>query len=64
MSAEKSNITAYVTLSKASGSLKPTNILDLIKRNKEKEKREKIQKIYTLFGFAGLILFLGIFIYL
>jgi len=31
----------------------------LLKRSREKEKREKIQKIYTLVGFTGLILFFG-----
>ena len=37
---------------------------DLIKKNKEEEKREKIQKIYTVLGITGLIIIFGIFIYL
>ena len=65
MRAEKSNISAYSSLSKSSSFSKTANIIDLIKRNREEEKREKVQKIYILLGgFAGLILVLSIFIYL
>tara|TARA_B000000460_G_scaffold164995_1_gene117125 strand:+ start:227 stop:424 length:198 start_codon:yes stop_codon:yes gene_type:complete len=65
MRAEKSNFTAYSSLSRIRSVSGTTNILDLIKRNKEEEKKERIQKIYTLLGFTGIILiFLGIFIYL
>ena len=60
MSVGKSNFTTYATLLKASGVSRPTNIVDLMKRNKEEEKREKMQKIYAPLSFAGLILMLGI----
>ena len=40
------------------------NIIDLIKRNREEEKRKKIKNIYTVIGFVGTILLLGTFIYL
>ena len=62
MSVGKSNFTTYATLLKASGVSRPTNIVDLMKRNKEEEKREKIQKIYAPLSFIGLILLLGIFL--
>ena len=38
------------------------HIVDLMKRNKEEEKREKMQKIYAPLSFIGLILLLGIFL--
>ena len=60
MSTGKSNFTTYAMLSKDSGVSRPTNIVDLMKRNKEEEKREKMQKIYAPLSFAGLILMLGI----
>ena len=38
--------------------------IDAIKKNKEEAKREKIRNLYSIFGFAGLILLLGTYIYL
>ena len=40
---------------------KTTNIIDLIKRNKIEEQKDKLQKIFTLFGFSGLILLFVVF---
>ena len=64
MRAEKSNFTAYSSLSKIGSTTRTTNITDLIKRNKEEEKKEKILRIYITLGFSMLILFVGIIIYL
>ena len=65
MRAEKSNFTVYSSLPKVDSSSRPINIWDLIQKNKKDEKREKTLKIYTLlFGFVGLVLVLGVFIYL
>ena len=64
MRAEKSNFTVYSSLSRADIISKPANIVDLIKKNKEESKREKIRNLYSIFGFAGLILLLGTYIYL
>ena len=43
---------------------KTTNIIDLIKRNKIEEQKDKLQKIFTLFGFSGLALLFVIFLLL
>ena len=64
MRAAKSNFTAYSSPAKIGSVSRATNILDLIKKNKIEEKREKKVKIYTLLGFFGIILLFGIFIYL
>ena len=57
MGAEKSNYSTNSVLSKVSNIQKSTNIVDLIKKNKEEEKREKVLKIYTSIGFGGLVIF-------
>ena len=64
MRAEKSNFTAYSSLSKIDSAPRSTNIIDLIKRNKEEEKKEKILRIYITLGSFTLILFVGLIIYL
>ena len=64
MKGQKSNFTVYTSLPKIDSASKTTNIIDLIKRNKEEEKKEKVQKFYVLVGFATLIVFFGIFKYL
>ena len=64
MRGEKSNFAVYASLPKNKNFSGSTNVLDLIKRRKEEEKEEKVRKVYTLLGFAGLIFVLGIFIYL
>ena len=64
MRAEKSNFAAYSSLSKIDSAPKLTNIIDLIKRNKEEEKKEKILRMYITLACSALILFVGIIIYL
>ena len=64
MRAGKSNFIAYSSLPKIGSNLRSTNILDLIKKNKEEEKKEKKQRIFILSGFVGSILLFGILIYL
>ena len=64
MEHKKSNYAAYSSFAKSDGFSTPTNITDLIKRNREEEKRKKIKNIYTVIGFVGTILLLGTFIYL
>jgi len=63
MRAEKSNFRVYSSLSKISSVVRPTNVVDLTKKNKIEKKKEKIQQVYTLLGFIGLFL-LVIFMYL
>ena len=65
MRREKSNFAIYALLPKSRSISGSTNVLDLIKKQKEEEKEEKIRKVWTtLLGFAGLMFVLGIFIYL
>ena len=59
MRGEKSNFAVNSLPTKTSNVPRATNIVDLIKKSKEQEKKEKILKIYTLVGFAGLVLFFG-----
>ena len=56
MSAEKSNFTVNSPLLKIGSVSRPTNITDLIKRNKLEEKKEKMHKFYILLSFVGLFL--------
>ena len=63
MRAEKSNFRVYSSLSKISSFSRPTNVVDLVKKNKIERKREKKQQVYNLLGFIGLFL-LVIFMYL
>ena len=64
MRREKSNFAIYALLPKNRSISGSTNVLDLIKKHKEEEKEERVRKVWTLLGFAGLIFVLGIFIYL
>ena len=64
MRAEKSNSSVYSFLPKINTASKPVNIVDLTKKYKAEEKKEKIQKIYILSGLVGSLLLLGILIYL
>ena len=60
----KTNFAADMLRSKISSDLKSINILNIIKKNKVEEKREKVQKIYTLIGCGvGLVFIFGMFIY-
>ena len=63
MRAQKSNFTVYSSLPKIGGASKPTNVLDLIKRNKAEEKKDKKQTIYAAVGLVVLALFVGILIF-
>ena len=63
MKHEKPNITVYSSLPRSSEYSSSVNILHLIKKNKEEERRDKVLKMYTLLGFAGLIFLLGLFMY-
>jgi len=63
MRAQKPNFAVYSSLSKIGGVSKPTNVLDLIKRNKAEEKKDKKQAIYVAVGFVVLALFVGILIF-
>tara|TARA_B100000686_G_C16579333_1_gene857261 strand:- start:816 stop:1010 length:195 start_codon:yes stop_codon:yes gene_type:complete len=64
MRAEKSNYRIYASLSKVKPISKPADILDLIKKNKVEEKREKILKVYTMSGFLFLIFLFVLFRYI
>ena len=64
MRAEKSHYAVYSSQAETSSISKTTNILDIIKKNKIEEKREKKIKFYTLISFAGLILLFSLFVYL
>ncbi len=60
MGYKKSNYSAY----SVDGVSKTTNIIDLIKRNKIEEQKDKHQKFFTLFGFTALVLLFVVFILL
>ena len=62
MRVHKSNFTVYTSLQKAGTFSKPANIVDLIKKNRVEEKKDKIFKIYTMVGFVALILILSLMI--
>ena len=64
MRGQKSNIGEHPSFSRISNINKSTNVMDLIKRNKEEEKKEKIQKIYIKLSFIGLLFLIIIFRYL
>ncbi len=64
MRVEKSNFRVYSSLPKIGTLSRPANIVDIVKKNKVEEKKEKIVKIYTLLGFVGLFLLIVTFIYL
>tara|TARA_Y100000590_G_scaffold94423_1_gene107000 strand:+ start:245 stop:439 length:195 start_codon:yes stop_codon:yes gene_type:complete len=64
MRVEKSNFRVYSSLPKIGTLSRPVNIVDIVKKNKVEEKKEKIVKIYTLLGFVGLFLLIVTFIYL
>jgi|TARA_B100000959_G_scaffold84538_1_gene89980 hypothetical protein len=63
MRAEKSDFRTYTSSSIIGTISRPTNVVDLIKKNKMEKTKEKMLKIYTLFGFVGLFLLFVIFIY-
>ena len=64
MRAEKSNFSVYSSLPKMNTNSRRTNVVDLLKKNRAEEKKEKKQRIFILSGFVGSILLFGILIYL
>ena len=58
----KSNYSAYTSQAKTDDISRPANIKDLIKRNKIEEKKDKLIKIITLFGFSTLLILFVLFI--
>ena len=63
MRAEKSNFSVY-SFPKMNTNSRRTNVVDLLKKNRAEEKKEKKQRIFILSGFVGSILLFGILIYL
>ena len=59
MRGQKSNFSVYSSLPRINKVSAPVNIISIIKKNKEAEKKEKIQKIYLS---ASFLVLLGIFI--
>tara|TARA_Y100000590_G_scaffold313598_1_gene354507 strand:- start:1529 stop:1711 length:183 start_codon:yes stop_codon:yes gene_type:complete len=56
---------AYIQTKDESRGSKNTNISELIKKNKIEAKKDKIFKAYTLLAsFIGMIIVLGLFIYI
>jgi len=64
MRVEKSNFRVYSPMPKIGTLSRPANIVDIVKKNKVEEKKEKKVKIYTLFSFTVLFLLIVTFIYL
>ena len=62
MRAEKSNFTFNPSVIKDSASYKPVNISDLLKKNRNEEKREKMMKAYSIIIFAVAFFVSGFFI--
>ena len=63
MGYKKPNYGVYSSYSKADNVLGPTNISNILKRNKIEERKDRLQKI-TLLGSSGLIFLFVIFIFL
>ena len=64
MGYKKPNYGVYSSYSKADNVLGPTNISNILKRNKIEEQKEKLLKIITILGSSGLVLLFVIFIFL
>ena len=64
MGYKKSNFGSYATLLKADSISKPTDITNILKRNKTEEQKEKLLKIYTIVGSSCLAFLLLLFILL
>ena len=64
MGGNKSNYAVNPVLSEIGRTSTRVNISDLIRKNKEGEKREKIIRIYTFFSVAIFIFLFGIYIIL
>jgi len=64
MRAEKSNFSSYSSIIRNVNIQKSANITDIIKKNKQEEKKEKILKFYIFLGFLCITVFFGTIIYL
>ena len=64
MAYKKSNNGVYSQALKVESVSKPTDITNIIKRNKVEEQKEKLLKVFTLIGSSGLVLLFVSFIFL
>ena len=64
MGYKKSNYGVYSSFLKDDSISEPTNIINILKRNKIEEQKEKLLKIITILGSSGLVLLFVVFIYL
>ena len=64
MGYKKSNYGVYSSFLKDDSISEPTNIINILKRNKIEEQKEKLLKIITILGSSGLVLLFVIFILL
>ena len=64
MSYNKSNYGIYSSYLKVDNVMGPTNISNILKRNKIEKQKEKLLKIITILGSSGLVLLFVIFIFL
>ena len=64
MAYKKPNYGVYSSFLKVDNVSKPTNISNILKRNKIEEQKEKLLKIITILGFSGLAFLFAIFIFL
>ena len=64
MGYKKSIYGVYSSYLKVDNVVGPTNISNILKRNKIEEQKEKLLKIITILGSSGLVLLFVIFIFL
>ena len=64
MGYKKSNYGVYSSFLKNDSVSEPTNVTNILKRNKIEEQKEKLLKIITILGSSGLVLLFVVFIYL
>ena len=64
MGYKKSNYGVYSSYLKVDNVSRPTNISNILKRNKIEEQKEKLQKIITILGSSGLALLFVVFLFL
>jgi len=62
MRTNRSNFVVYSTETKVKVISKPADILDLLKKNKMEEKKERTSKILVILSFFLLAFFLGLII--
>ena len=63
MGLHRPNIAVYSSENKIKGISKPADILDLLKKNKREERKEKVSKIFVTLSLLVLFLFLGLLIF-